>query len=75
MSETLNTEISGTEGDFQLTNPFSVAQKSDLQKTLTWFSSALLPRFIKDALQAHSRACLQYMWIDSICMVHDDVVD
>ena len=55
--------------------PDWVTQKSNLEKRLTWFSSAPLPRSIKDALQATAELGLQYTWIDSICIVQDDMVD
>ncbi|KAK4444757.1 ankyrin repeat-containing protein [Podospora aff. communis PSN243] len=55
--------------------PNWVTQKSNLEKRLAWFSSAPLPRSIKDALQATADLGIQYTWIDSICIVQDDTDD
>lgn len=55
--------------------PAWVAKKDNVQTRMSWFSSARLPKSIRDALQVTAELGIQYTWIDSICIVQDDIAD
>ncbi|KAH7231107.1 heterokaryon incompatibility protein-domain-containing protein, partial [Fusarium tricinctum] len=55
--------------------PEWVTKKANRHTRLAWFSSAGLPKSIQDALQATAELGLRYTWIDSLCIVQDDMAD
>lgn len=49
--------------------------KDNLKKRVAGFSLSELPKTIRDAVEVTRRLKLQYIWVDSLCIIQDDQDD
>ena len=53
----------------------SPTTKSNLVSSLAGFSETELPQTLQDAIHVVSKLDIQYIWIDALCIVQDDIND